>query len=145
MREYTKLRNVNRGYMKLVVWQKAIDLAKLVSQLVPKQGLELKLRAQIMDAAQSVGANISEGYSRRSINEYIQHLYIALGSMSEVFSRLLCVKETGLLADLEFRQFDVLHYEIENKMLNLIRSLEEKRKTGTWIDRLSEDLAEYNT
>jgi len=144
MVEYTKLRNINRGYMKLDVWQKAIDLFKLVAQIVPKQGLELKVRAQIIDAAQSVGANIAEGDSRRSVNEYIQHLYIALGSMSEVFSRLVCVKETGLLADPEFGRFDILHYEIENKMLNLIRSLEEKRKTGTWTDRLSEELAEYN-
>jgi hypothetical protein len=33
MMEYTQLRNRNRGYMKLDVWQKAIELYKLLRLL----------------------------------------------------------------------------------------------------------------
>ncbi|MDI6779117.1 MAG: four helix bundle protein [Bacteroidota bacterium] len=57
-----KQRKSNRGYMKLDVWQIVKDLK-----------IDFKPRAQIIDAAQSVSSNIAEGYSRRSINEYMQH------------------------------------------------------------------------
>ena len=72
MAEYTKLRNKNRGYMKLDVWQKAMQLAKLVWRIVYKENrIEFKLRAQIADSAQSVSSNIAEGYSQRSIKKRI--------------------------------------------------------------------------
>lgn len=60
--------------MKLDVWQKSIELSQLVWGTVLKAKLDFKLRSQIADAAQSVSANIAEGYSRRSIKEYIQFL-----------------------------------------------------------------------
>ena len=76
MAEYTKFRNKNRGYMKLDVWQKFMQLSTLVWRIVYKENsIDFKLRTQIADAAQSVSSNIAEGYSRRSINEYIQFLY----------------------------------------------------------------------
>src|SRR6266481_5759359 len=76
----TKLRNKNRGYMKLIVWQKAIELFELVWAIVfTENKIDFKLRSQLADAAQSVSANISEGYGRRSLNEYIQFLYYARG------------------------------------------------------------------
>lgn len=71
MIEYTRFRNKNRGYMKLRVWHKAVELYKLVCRIVYTDNkIDFKLRAQIADAAQSVSSNISEGYSRRSIHEY---------------------------------------------------------------------------
>lgn len=79
MKEHSLRRSINRGYMKLEVWQNAIELYKVVWRTVNDANIEFKLRAQISDAAQPVSANIAEGYSRRSINEYIQHLYVALG------------------------------------------------------------------
>src|SRR5262245_771772 len=88
MIEYTRFRNKNRGYPTLRVWQKAIELYKLVWRIVYiNKKIDFKLRSQIADAAQSVSANISEGYSRRSIHEYIQHVYIAVSSLSETLSR----------------------------------------------------------
>jgi hypothetical protein len=72
MQEYTKFRNKNRGYMKLGAWHKAIELFKLTWKITFVDcKIDFKLRSQIADSAQSVSANIAEGYSRRSINEYI--------------------------------------------------------------------------
>ena len=69
----TELRDKNRGYMKLIVWQKAIELFELVWKIsFIEAKVDFKLRSQLADAAQSVSANISEGYGRRSLNEYIQ-------------------------------------------------------------------------
>jgi four helix bundle protein len=143
MKEYSQRKNLNRGYMKLEVWHKSIELYRLVWRLLDETKLDFKLRSQIADAAQSVSANIAEGYSRRSINEYMQHLYIALGSLSETLSRLIALLEAGQIKQEEFEGVDSLHYEIENKLWNLVRSLEQKKAEGTWINRVSEEPLEY--
>ena len=87
--EYTKLRNINRGYMKLEVWQKAMELYQMVNRATAESKIGFKMRGQITDAALSVPSNIAEGYSRRSIREYIQFLYIALASLSETLTRTI--------------------------------------------------------
>lgn len=78
---YTKRRNLNRGYMKLEVWQRGMDLFELAFRLGTAVA-DFKLRSQFTDAAQSVSANIAEGYGRRSLPEYRQFLYIAKGSLA---------------------------------------------------------------
>ena len=133
--EYTKRRNLNRGYMKLESWQRGMDLFVLAFQLsadVP----DFKLRSQFRDAAQSVSANIAEGYGRRSLAEYIQYLYTAKGSIAETLTRAVGLKNVQLISTHDFERFDALHYEVENKLLRLIESLEAKRDTNTWLDRI---------
>ncbi len=130
--------------MKLEVWQKAIELYALVWKTATDAKIDYKLRSQIVDAAQSVSSNISEGYSRRSIKEYIQALYTSLGSLSETLTRTIGLKAAGQISDDSFNKIDVLHYEVENKLLRLVESLQKKKDDGTWSDRISEDIAEYN-
>jgi four helix bundle protein len=140
----TDLRNKNRGYMKLIVWQKAMELFELVWAIAFTQTkLDFKLRSQLADAAQSVSANISEGYGRRSLNEYIQFLYYALGSMAETMTRAIGLKQTKQIAEARFHDFNVLHYEVENRLLRLIEKLEQKRDDGDWMARIAEDPEEY--
>jgi hypothetical protein len=43
MHEYTKFRNKNRGYMKLEVWQKSVELYKLIWNTVY---LEVKVESK---------------------------------------------------------------------------------------------------
>ena len=143
MTEYTIYKNLNRGYMKLDVWQKAIELYKLVWKTIVDMKIDYKLRAQVADAAQSVSSNIAEGYSRRSIKEYIQFLYIALASLSETITRIIALKAASQIQEIHFDKIDILHYELENKLLRLIESLEKKKDDGTWIDRISEEDIEY--
>ena len=140
----TELRNKNRGYMKLIVWQKAIELFELVWKIsFIEAKVDFKLRSQLADAAQSVSANISEGYGRRSLNEYIQFLYYALGSLGETMTRAIGLKETRQIAEERFHDVDVLHYEVENRLLRLIDKLEHKRDDEDWIARIAEDPEEY--
>ncbi len=141
--EYTKLRNINRGYMKLEVWQKSLELFELIWFIVINNKIDFKLRNQIVDSAQSVSSNIAEGYSRRSIKEYIQFLYISLGSLSETLTRCIGLKITQTISIDEFQKIDTIHYEIENKLLRLIDSLQCKKEDGTWNDRISEDIPDY--
>jgi four helix bundle protein len=140
----TELRNKNVGYMQLVVWQKAVELFELVWKLAFVDAkIDLRLRSQLTDAAQSVSANISEGYGRRSVGEYIQFLYYALGSLAETMTRAIGLKRTNQISAARFHDFDLLHYEVENRLLRLIEKLEHKRDDEDWIARISEDPEEY--
>jgi len=131
--------------MKLEVWRKALDLYKQIWKIVYKDiQVDYKLRAQIVSSALSVPANISEGYSRRSIKEYIQFLYIALASLSETLTRTIGLKEMDKISDSQFQEIDKLHYEVENKLLRLVESLEKKRDDGSWTDYISDHVEEYN-
>ena len=136
--EYTKRRNLNRGYMKLDVWHRGMDLFDLAFRL-SGQVADFKLRSQFADAAQSVSSNIAEGYGRRTLPEYLQFLYTAKGSLAEVLTRAAGLWRVRLMNDAELEEFDKLHYEVENKLLGLIESLEKKRVTGTWSDALPGD------
>ena len=142
----TELRNKNRGYMKLIVWQKAIQLFQLVWKIAFIEAkIDFKLRSQLADAAQSISANISEGYGRCSIKEYVQFLYYALGSLAETMTRAIGLKQTEQMSAARFHEFDLLHYEVENRLLRLIDKLEQKREDEDWIARIAEDPEEYIT
>ncbi len=140
----TTLRNKNRGYMRLIVWQKAMSLFELVWNIAFEEAkIDFKLRSQIADAARSVAANIAEGYGRRSVEEYIQFLYTALGSLAETLTRAIGLQRTKQIPDARFEEFNLLHYEVENRLLRLIEKIEQKRDDEDWIGRISEDPAEY--
>ncbi len=127
----TELRNKNRGYMKLIVWQKAIELFELVWKIAFIEAkIDFKLRSQFADAAQSISANISEGYGRRFVTEYIQFLYYALGSMAETMTRVIGLRQTEQISVERFHNFDLLHYEVENRLLRLIEKLEHPSLRG---------------
>ena len=146
MTDYTKYRNINRGYMKLDVWQKGILLHKLVYKTVYKDNkIDFKIRAQITDSAQSVSSNISEGYCRRSVKEYLQFLYIALASLGETLTRGIGLVTTEQITSEQFQRIDKLHYEVINKLLKLVESLENKKDSGSWNNKISDNLNEYST
>src|SRR5436189_210653 len=107
------------GYMKLEVWQRAMDLFEMAFRLAAGVS-DFKLKSQFSDAAQSVSANIAEGYGRRSLPEYLQFLYTAKGSLAETFTRGCGLWGVQLIDDQDFEAFDKLHYEVENKLLRLI-------------------------
>jgi len=133
--EYTKRRNLNRGYMKLEVWQRGLDLFQMAFRLAQEVS-DFKLKSQFTDAAQSVSANIAEGYGRRTLAEYLQFLYTAKGSLAEAFTRGCGLCRVHLVAQADFEAFDALHYEVENKLLHLIHALESKRGTREWQESL---------
>ena len=140
----TELRNKNRGYMNLIVWQRAMELFQLAWKMAFVEAkIDSKLRSQFVDAAQSVAANISEGYGRRSVIEYIQFLYFSLGSAAEALTRAIGLDQTNQLPENRFEEFNLLHYEVENRLLRLIDKLEQKRDDEDWIARISEDASEY--
>ena len=107
-----------------------------------ESNIDFKLRSQIPDSAQSISANISEGYGRRSVSRYIQFVYYALGLLAETMARSIGLTETNRISAARFHQFD-LHYGVENRLVCVIEKLEHKRDDEDWIARISEDPEEY--
>jgi four helix bundle protein len=121
--------------MTLHAWQRGMDLFELAFRLAGGVS-DFKLRSQFTDAAQSVSANIAEGYGRRTLPEYIQFLYFAKGSLGEALTRAAGLLRVRLTSEAMFEEFDKLHYEVENKLLGLISFLASKRGTHEWQDTL---------
>jgi len=131
------LRNKNRGYQQLRVWQDAIAFYKLSSRVFRKFPYELRrVASQAIAASDSVHRNIAEGYCRRSIREYLNFLNIALGSLGENVSGFHAYHETGQITQEEFAALNDLAFKLENGLLKLVESLERKKLDGEWIDSL---------
>lgn len=79
--------NINRGYKDLRVWQDAIELYVISTNIFSGFPFELKRTiANVIDSAHSISRNIAEGYCPKSIKEYLNFLNIALGSSGEFHS-----------------------------------------------------------
>jgi four helix bundle protein len=94
--EHTVRKNLNRGYMKLIVWQDAKALYVLTCKMFRTFPYELKrVASQQIASVDSIHRNVAEGYARRSLSEYLQFLNIALGSAGESVSGIHVYFEAG--------------------------------------------------
>jgi len=104
-----------RGYMKLTVWQDAIEYYRLTCEAFAGFTPPLtRVAAQQIASVDSVHRNVAEGYCRRSIREYLQFLNFALASAGESVSALHAYRAAGQLTELSFGCLDELAYKIEN-------------------------------
>jgi len=134
----SSFKNKNRGYQQLRVWNDAIEFFTEICRVFRALPYELKrLSSQNIASADSVHRNIAEGYCRRSIGEYIQFLYYALGSLGESVSGLIACRKAQLLSEPDFTSLNALAFKTENELLKLVESLERKHRAGDWIDHLA--------
>ncbi len=130
-------KNKNRGYQKLTVWSDAIEYYAMTQEVFHKFPYELKrVAGQAISSSDSIHRNIAEGYCRRSIHEYLNFLNIALGSLGESISGLHAYRRVKQISEEDFEKLDSLAYKLENGLLKLVESLEQKREQGDWIDHL---------
>ena len=110
----------------LVVWKQSIefitDVYKSTSDY-PKSEI-YGLASQMRRAAVSIGSNIAEGAARKGHKEFIQFLYIALGSCAELHTQILVSKNLNYLSNNQL--MDKL-MEIKRMLIGLISSIEKKR------------------
>ena len=140
-------KNKNRGYQQLRVWDDAVEFYKLTCQVFRGWPYELRrVASQSIASTDSVHRNIAEGYCWRSIREYLQHLYIALGSLGESVSGLRAYHHATQITSEQFERLDGLAYRLENGLLKLVEALERKAQDGDWTDTLivKETNAVYN-
>ncbi len=129
--------NINRGFKKLRVWQDAVSLYALACKIFADFPFELKkVASNSIDASHSISRNISEGYCRRSLKEYLNHLNIALGSCGEFHSCYCSCEHARQISRDDYEHLAQLHYRVENALLKLIKSLHKKQTEGQWEDRI---------
>ena len=98
-------KNKNRGYQKLRVWNDAIDYYVQTCKVFRKFPYELKrIAGQAIASSDSVHRNISEGYCRRSIHEYLNFLNFALGSLGESVSGINAYQKAEQITKEEFEE-----------------------------------------
>ena len=128
-----KNKNINRGFRKLVVWQESVDLYVFISKNLNATPYELKKPvANTLDSGMSIQRNIAEGYCRRSIKEYLNFLNYSLASSGELYSSMYSYYKAKQISENVFAEFDKLHYSVENKLINLIKSLQNKSRRNDW-------------
>ncbi len=101
--------NEIKTHKDLDVWKNAMDFAEktyLLTGKFPKEE-QFGLTAQLRRSVVSIPSNIAEGAARNSDKEFLQFLYISLGSLSEAETQLLLAKrlrfinDDSLLSDIE--------------------------------------------
>jgi four helix bundle protein len=96
------------NHKELDVWKRSMDLVEFIYRVsnsfpdVEKFGLT----SQIRRAAVSIPSNIAEGAGRKGDKEFIQFLYIALGSLSELDTQYMITVR--------------LNYIVKNEALELL-------------------------
>ncbi len=114
-----------QSHKELHVWQKAMDLVENIYKLTqnfPKEEL-YGLTSQIRRAAVAIPTNITEGYQRNHKKEYIQFLYIAKSSASELETLLNISERLNLTISVEFTNAKSLLTEILKMLTALISKL----------------------
>ena len=87
----------NYAYRQLAVWQKAMQLVKLVYaqiRLLPPEE-RFALADQMRRAVTSIPSNIAEGNGRASNRDYAHFLAIARGSLFEVMTQIEIAQSLG--------------------------------------------------
>jgi four helix bundle protein len=110
----------------LDVWNKAMELAEKLYYLTAKFSKEEKYGfvSQIRRSAISIPSNIAEGASRNSNKEFMQFLYVAMGSLSEIETQVLLATRLKLIN--EPALFDNIE-SIRKMLLGLIKFLKRKK------------------
>lgn len=120
---------VKGGEMKthkdLEIWQKGIKLVERIYKLTSSfpKGEIYGLISQMRRAAISYPSNLAEGAARSSRKEFIQFVYISLGTLSELETQVIISLNLGYHDDQNLLE----EIEILRKMtLNFIKYLKSK-------------------
>lgn len=108
-------------FEKLIVWQKALDLAESVHELTkgfPKEELFI-LSSQIKRAADSISLNIAEGSTGQSNAEFIKFLNYVLRSNVEVVGCIYLAQKRNLI---DLSKFSKIYRQCE-EILVMINGL----------------------
>lgn len=125
------------GFENLDVWKLARELNQLIySGLLSNARIkDFPLKDQINRSAGSIMDNIAEGQGRGGNKEFIQYLYIARGSLTELQSQLIRALDRQYISLDQFQEYEKLNSELLKKLNGLIHYLKGSKMTGNKFDR----------
>ncbi|MDH5507839.1 MAG: four helix bundle protein [Anaerolineae bacterium] len=116
-----------KGFRKLLVWQRAHELVLFIYQLTNGFPSEEKfgLTSQLQRAAVSVPANIAEGYAYQREKQFARFLRIAQGSLAEVEYYLFLAKDLAYISEETYAKVEKLRGEVGYLLHRLIKSVQQ--------------------
>ena len=115
---------MEKGYKKLIVWQKSDELAYQVfleTKGFPKEET-YGITSQLRRAAFSIPTNIVEGTGRQGKNELRQFINIALGSLAETEYILDFCRRLSYLNKEQYEKLESLRKEVGGLLWNFYKS-----------------------
>lgn len=116
------------SYRELQVWQKAMDYTVAcyrLTDLFPRTET-YGLASQLRRSAVSIASNIAEGAGRLHTREYMYHVSVASGSLSETETQVLLAERLGYIAADQLKPVLALAAEIGRMLRGLHTALERK-------------------
>ncbi|MFA6458710.1 MAG: four helix bundle protein [Patescibacteria group bacterium] len=117
-------------YRELKVWQAAEDVFEMVCDDVkefPKNKIAWIIEDQIVRSSGSIGANIAEGFSRKTKNDIIHFFIIARGSAAETEVWILRAEKQKLISALRREKY----FQKLNEIKKMINSFNCKLRNST--------------
>jgi len=118
-------------FRKLIVWQKAMELVRMVYQT--SKGFPADERYALTDqlrrAVVSIPSNIAEGSGRASNRDYAHFLSIARGSLYETMTQLEIAQSLGYID--EYDSCNVLAQEVGRMLTSLMKKYSGIHSTTT--------------
>ena len=113
-------------HKELDAWKKAIEIVSELYKVTDSfpEVEKFGLISQIRRAVVSIPTNIAEGAARKSNKEFIQFLYISLGSLSELETLLIISEKLGFLDSYGKLEKDLIN--VKKLILGLIKYLKKK-------------------
>ncbi len=124
-----------RDYKDMRVWQKGVDIVQLVYGYTGNfpANERYTMTSQMRRSAVSIPSNVAEGFVRRYTKEYVQFLYVALGSCAELDTLAVLARNKKYLDEKDMNDLTAsLNYEMRmlTKLINHLVNSPEPRITG---------------
>lgn len=119
-----------KTFRDLLIWQKSMRFVTDIyneSKSFPKEET-FGLTSQIRRSAVSIPSNISEGFGREGVKDYLRFLNIAIASLYELQTQLEIAFNLKYIEKNKFDKLYALSREIERMLSSFIRSIKSKIK-----------------
>lgn len=113
-----------KGYRKLIAWQKSNSLAHLIYDITAKFPRDelFCLTSQMRHATLSVCANIAEGYSRKTLKDRGHFYRMAIASLTELEFFIDFAFERKFVNNIDYEKILEVHTETARVLSGLLKS-----------------------
>ena len=121
-----------QNFKELIVWAKSHELTLEIYKVTKGFPSDEKygMVSQMRRAAYSIPANIIEGHSRKSKNEFLQFLSIAKGSLEELKYFVILAADLDYIAVEEQNKIDGLTTEVSKLLYSFTKRVENIAYSG---------------
>lgn len=119
-----------KSFKDMPIWQKAIDVAKIIHTLTEKlpQKEDYGFTSQIRRSALSISANIAEAFGREHSLDKINFYYYSRGSLTETQSHLEYGEKVGYISKQKANELDIVLSKLYRDINKIILTLKGSKR-----------------